>query len=84
MELAKKAFLVGFLTFERDWNPIGVDDSALYEDLRDVVKDFYLLGVKDRCAKHLQPATNADNFAVITKMMLVQFVTSSVLGFCQS
>ena len=45
LELAKQAFLVGFSTFERDWNPIGDADDILYEDLRDVVKDFYMLQV---------------------------------------
>ena len=40
LELAKKAAIVGFLTFERDWNPIGHDDSILYEALRDIVMDF--------------------------------------------
>ena len=39
LELAKKAFLVGFLTFERDWNPYGYNDSHIYEDVRDVVVD---------------------------------------------
>ena len=39
LELAEKASLLGFLTFERDWNPIGDADDHLYEDVRNEIVD---------------------------------------------
>ena len=47
LELAKKACIIALSNLERVWNPDGLNDTHLYEDIRDALVKPYLAKIHE-------------------------------------